>query len=329
MRNKPRVFLSHSKKDEDFILRIRDDFLRCQIDSWVDTFEIRHGKPWMDQIFENGIPTCDSILVYVTEDSLKSPVVKKEIDASLIQQLGDDKIAFLPYVSEEKYRDGLRVDIRALQVPVWNNKNYHEILAVAVSEIWRSYLERTVVRATNSEKVKRLEMELKVAQNKDAGIFTESEDKDFAFIKKSLDIYKSIGLELNTKNPDNTKQVIVEVNLLSLIPFITGKGNESYYDRLISDELLKHLRFDGIVENTGPIEVRTSAPIEISHELLMFGLIERVAIQESESDAKRRRMFHLSQYKYLYSQKMERFKYWLAYHDSFPPEIKWKMQQEN
>jgi len=37
---KPRVFLSHSKKDENFIKRVSDDFKKCQIES------IYRSKRW-------------------------------------------------------------------------------------------------------------------------------------------------------------------------------------------------------------------------------------------------------------------------------------------
>jgi len=75
--NKPRVFLSHSKADIEFIERVNQDLHRCQISPWLDSEEIRHGKPWLDAIFEDGIPTCDAVLVYFTESSLQSKMVKK------------------------------------------------------------------------------------------------------------------------------------------------------------------------------------------------------------------------------------------------------------
>ena len=107
LRNKPRVFLSHSKRDAAFVEQLADDLRRCQVDPWLDTEETRHGQPWLDTIFERGIPTCDCILVYLTENSLESTVVKKEIDASLIGKLKDSRISFLPCVSDTSIRDKL------------------------------------------------------------------------------------------------------------------------------------------------------------------------------------------------------------------------------
>jgi len=122
--NKPRVFLSHSKLDKAFIETLYEDLKGCQISPWLDTEEIRHGKPWLDAIFENGIPTCDSVLVYFSENSLQSAMVKKEIDAGILHQLEDSGVSFLPYVDNESVRTKLRADIRSLQVPIWNGDNY-------------------------------------------------------------------------------------------------------------------------------------------------------------------------------------------------------------
>src|ERR1044072_8093690 len=139
----PWVFLSHSKLDVDFISKLASDLRRCQIEPWLDTEEIRDGKPWLKVIFEDGIPTCDVVVVYLTESSIRSKMVAKEIDAALIEQLADRGISFLPYVNSAELRNKIRGDIRSLQCREWNSQNYNEILPGVIAEIWRSFLERT------------------------------------------------------------------------------------------------------------------------------------------------------------------------------------------
>ncbi|MCI5166037.1 MAG: toll/interleukin-1 receptor domain-containing protein [Candidatus Electrothrix sp. GM3_4] len=190
--NKPRVFLSHSKKDAELIRRLYDDLRRCQIEPWLDEIDIRPGKPWLDAIFEEGIPTCDCVFIYLTENSVSSAMVKKELDAAVLGQLEDNKIALLPYVSSGAVRASLRADIRSLQVPALNEENYPQILSQLVAEIWRSFMERTVAGAVQHERVKRLEAELELEKIRNAsgdGIFTDAEEKEF--------VYK--GVERNTK----------------------------------------------------------------------------------------------------------------------------------
>ncbi len=165
---KPRVFLSHSKKDSAFIERLERALRLCQIDPWLDTFEIRHGKPWLDAIFEDGIPTCDSVLVYFTPHSLGSPVVKKELDAGVVSQLADSSVALLPYVENAELRNEVRADIQALQVPEWNEGNFDAVLAQCVAEIWRSFHERRIGQAVAEEKVRRLEAERALGEGESA-----------------------------------------------------------------------------------------------------------------------------------------------------------------
>lgn len=104
-RNKPRVFLSHSKKDEKFIKQLYCDLLAAKIDAWLDSEEIRDGKPWLKVIFEDGLPTCDVVIVYFTENSILSKMVSKQIDVALIESMNENNIALLPYVSYSEIRN--------------------------------------------------------------------------------------------------------------------------------------------------------------------------------------------------------------------------------
>src|ERR1041385_2325508 len=111
----PKVFLSHSKLNKTFIEKVYDVLKKCQIDPWLDTEEIRAGKPWLKVIFEEGIPKCDAVLVYFTSESLSSAMVSKEVDASLIHSMNNSNIGFLPFVESESVRTKLRSDIQTLQ----------------------------------------------------------------------------------------------------------------------------------------------------------------------------------------------------------------------
>ncbi len=149
--NKPRAFFSYSSQDLHFIERIEKDLRKCQIEIWRDRTEIRDGQPWQDAIFEDGLPTCDVIIVYFTDSSLSSGMVAKEVDAAQIRHLKDSGISFLPYVRQSETRKKLRLDLQTLHCRVWNDDNYHEILPSVVAEIWRSYVERNLANAVLHE----------------------------------------------------------------------------------------------------------------------------------------------------------------------------------
>lgn len=175
--NQPKVFLSHSSLDKPFIERVAKDLLRYKINCWLDTEEIRDGRPWLKVIFEDGLASCDVVLVYLTENSLKSKMVEKEMDATLVEQLGESNISILPYLSKADLRGRLRPDIRSLQSREWNEENYSEMLPSVVAEIWRSYLERIVSTTNLLERNRRLEMELElksVQERYEGTVFTPS-----------------------------------------------------------------------------------------------------------------------------------------------------------
>jgi heme-degrading monooxygenase HmoA len=96
-------------------------------------------------IFEDGIPTCDAVLVYLTVNSIESKMVKKEIDSALIENMAENGIAFIPYVDDGNIRGQLRADIRALQCLEWNQGNYLQLLpkiyrkCKMISRIWHGW----------------------------------------------------------------------------------------------------------------------------------------------------------------------------------------------
>jgi len=331
--NKPKVFLSHAKDDIAFIDRLYNDLRKCQIEPWLDSEEIRHGKPWLDAIFEDGIPTCDSVLVYFTENSLNSAMVKKEIDSGILQQLKTNSISFLPYVNDAKIRQTLRSDIQALQVLVWNNDNYLILLPEVVAEVWRSFLERMISNAIKNERVRRLEAELELEKLKRSihnGVFSESENRDFGYIWKKLDRFENVNIEETAKREGNEWEGVCihkfSFHIGSLIPFISD-SNHSHYESYLIDELLEGLLKPYLKKGKKVDEKRIGLVLkscpDIGDELLMYGFTKRVHIPPSKEENTFFTVMH-SSFRFVYSERIERFKYWLAFKGLLPEEINWR-----
>jgi len=334
VRNKPRVFLSHCKRDIAFVQRLYDDLRHCQIDPWLDSEEIRHGQPWLDAIFESGIPTCDCVLVYLTPNSLESALVKKEIDTSLIAKLSDSHILFLPYVSDSTLRSKLRPDIQALQTPEWNDANYQILLPRVVAEIWRGFQERTVLAAISAEKVRRLEAELEVTRlrSQRGGVFAEGEDRDFCYIWDTLDRWEPFVFA-QFQNEGGHKKTLLELRLLahirSIVPFLAEPGQFEYYrwsvSRVLGEQVQPALPIKASADDKISIELIRYP--DLSEELLMFGLIERQERPQSRLPEIFRGVGPTALYTHVYAQKIERFKYWLAFNGIMPKEIEWSAEQ--
>ena len=334
LRNRPRVFLSHSKADIGFIKRVDDDLRGCQIDPWLDSQEIRHGQPWLDAIFESGIPTCDCVLVYLTESSIESNMVKKEIDAGIIRKLKDSQIAFLPYVSRAEIRDKLRTDLQTLQVPEWNENNYHSMLPRVVAEIWHSYMDRAIIMATSEEKVKRLEAQSivdKMEKEAKERIFSEGEDKDFKYIQKAMDRWEPVIFSMYRRTEGGKHEDLQEgsykVNVLAmLLLFIRGgyfEIDDSYVPGKVRDMLLG--ANPAVKELPEDLYIDVSQAPRLEDELLMFGLIQRTQFMESFPRMTRSGDMQYRQevrYRFEFTGKVQRFRYWLAVNGLMPQEAR-------
>ena len=317
--NRPRVFLSHSSLDRTFIDKLYDDLRKCQIDPWKDTEEIRDGKPWLKVIFQDGIPACDVVLVYLTENSIKSQTVEKEIDAALITQLQDSGISFLPYVGSVGLRNSLRLDLRSLHCREWNETNYHIILPSVVAEIWHSYLERVVGTAVLQERNRRLELELELSQIKQAqqgSAFSTSEDKDFRYIYSILGRQVEVKCDLLSKNLNevNSKQTKIaqhtfRIRLIDLVMYYHSQKHISVDPYRLLSEFTKVLSAHGHPENEPGTErqySKVTIDINIVLELQTYGLLTlgRVSTEGAQT-----RLY------YDYTDKMFRFRYWLGYNN--------------
>jgi hypothetical protein len=311
--NKPRVFLSHARKDVAFIERIENDLRRCQVLTWRDQYEIRDGQPWMSAIFEDGIPTCDAILAYFTENSLGSSMVAKEVDTAILRRLSDSKVAFLPYVKDDATRGKLRVDIQTLQCRAWNDENYHEILPSVVAEIWRSYFERNVENAVATERARRLELELELQNLRldNSFVFTPSEEKEFSYLRRQLDRDIEVALTLNRQEKDNGPARVVgkevyRASLLGILLHYIGRGAHTFSKSSLEVILYEHL--GEVSPPAGRAEGVKAHPFgsikeNLALELQVYGLAR---VKEADN-------YDLAGHFCEFTDKMYRFKYWLDF----------------
>lgn len=320
--NRPRVFLSHSSKDKEFIGRLVTDLRKCQIEPWLDNEEIRDGRSWLKVIFEDGIPTCDIVIVYITENSINSKMVEKEIDSSLISQLSDSGITFLPYVKKAELRSKLRLDMQSLHCREWNADNYHDILPSVVAEIWHSYLERTIKIAVAQEKNKRLELELELnrqKENSEGSPFTLSEETDFKYIYNFLNNPVKLNFKLFEKRdvlPSEIGRASFLVAYLDLIIFCLRTGYNFFEWYVFACDIVNFLKDQGLPKKS-QFERYYSLTDEIASDFIIrlrtFGLIRQVQIIDTHDRSKRKDEL---------TDKIYKFHYWLGYHALLPENLR-------
>ena len=96
----------------------------CGIDVWYDEWEIPPGESLRKKIFEEGITTCDVFFVYLTLNSISSIWVQKELDSALVHEIETKDGFLLLFVDKDSSREKLSIDLKALNIPVFNEKTY-------------------------------------------------------------------------------------------------------------------------------------------------------------------------------------------------------------
>ncbi len=72
------VFLSHSSKDRDFVLRLARMLKDHKVRYWYSAAHIVGAKQWHDEI-GRALGRCDWFLIVLTPDSVRSQWVKREL----------------------------------------------------------------------------------------------------------------------------------------------------------------------------------------------------------------------------------------------------------
>ncbi len=264
---------------------------------------------------------------------MESAVVKKEMDAGIIQTLSDNNVVFLPYVKEAKLRDMLRPDIQALQTPEWNDANYQSVLPRVVSEIWRSFLERTVASATTNERLKRtqIELELERTRNQNENFFSPAESAEFDFLWESFN--SNISLRViqmkrvapGQSSPENSYPVYLNVS--TLIACLTQYGRHELDWNLISARVLHEAQAClGLPEPQGSLDLeqtyyKLDGLPNLTEQLLMYGLLESISYTVNNTSPVGLHGSTSLRFQNKYSQKYFRYRYWLAYNNKLPNQV--------
>ncbi|MFN0166317.1 MAG: TIR domain-containing protein [Bryobacteraceae bacterium] len=82
MGSSAKAFVSYSRTDSDFVLRLCRDLRAAGASIWLDKLDIRPGEEW-DQEIERGLAECGRMLVVLSPESVASPNVLDEIGYAL------------------------------------------------------------------------------------------------------------------------------------------------------------------------------------------------------------------------------------------------------
>lgn len=94
------IFLSHNSNDKPFVRKLAADLESHGIRCWIDEAEIKIGDSLVQKIRE-GIDAVDYMAVVLTNNSINSPWVQREIDVSINKEILGKNIKVLPLMLEQ------------------------------------------------------------------------------------------------------------------------------------------------------------------------------------------------------------------------------------
>jgi len=147
-------------------------------------------------------------------------------------------------------------------------------------------------------------------------IFTGSEDKDFSYIYSNLNRLEDIDVLIRPE-ATNTDVVVngkYSLNLASLIPFISTSGNHEYSWHLISSMILNRL-FPNQIKAKEKFFIATIE--NLADDLKMYGFLGKSYVPPTAGS----RLMMNGRFQLIYSEKLERYKYWLNVNGKMPEHI--------
>jgi TIR domain len=152
----PDLFLSHSSRDKDFVRRLAEDLTFCEVDVWLDEWELQAGDSLHDLI-GNALEKSRFIGVVLGDNFSDSRWARDELKQALSRERRSDRIAVLPLLCgncplpaflEDKLYIDFRIDYFAGVVRL--AARVHGVSSMRVEDAVRSYSPRALRDVINA-----------------------------------------------------------------------------------------------------------------------------------------------------------------------------------
>lgn len=94
------AFISHSSKDKDFVRQLAADLVASGVQVWVDEQRIRVGDSIPERVAQ-GVAESDFFLIVVSDASVASPWVQKELSQALIHEIEKRRVRIMPVLLDK------------------------------------------------------------------------------------------------------------------------------------------------------------------------------------------------------------------------------------
>lgn len=96
----PRVFISHSSGDKDFVRLVTTELRDRAIDAWFDKEQILVGDDVLEKLGE-GLQTMDFLVFVVSRKALRSRWVDRELKFAARKEIENKQILILPFIIDD------------------------------------------------------------------------------------------------------------------------------------------------------------------------------------------------------------------------------------
>jgi hypothetical protein len=95
-----KVFLSHNHADKPFVRKLAADLRQAGHTVWIDEAEIKIGDSLIDKIRE-GLDQVDLVIAVLSEASIGSPWVERELDIASNREIEEKRVVVLPLLRQK------------------------------------------------------------------------------------------------------------------------------------------------------------------------------------------------------------------------------------
>ncbi len=169
-REKPVVFLSHSSKDKKLVTKIANDLNEVGINAWFDKWDLLPGDSLRNKIFEEGISKSTCVLLLVTQHSIDSAWVQREIDAAFITEMEENNARIITAMWSKSKTDidpllkKLPSDLRSRHVA--DLTAYDTAMRRLISAIYSARIDQLIREKTDRDTVRLQEKDLQILELK-------------------------------------------------------------------------------------------------------------------------------------------------------------------
>jgi TIR domain len=113
---KPDVFLSHSARDKEFVWSLAEDLAFCEVDSWLDQWELRPGESLHD-VIGSALAASRFVAIVISANFSDSRWASDEMKQALARERRENTTVVVPIVAADAslppfLEDKLYIDLR-------------------------------------------------------------------------------------------------------------------------------------------------------------------------------------------------------------------------